>query len=103
MSMNREGFKGSSDDFRITFDNGYTVSVVWGAASGRHPFPGCDGRYAMVECFDPSGEKINMSRESWPFSDSPGDIDLTKNDAMYSIWNATPRDVAQVINFICSK
>ena len=102
MSMNREGFKGSSDDFRITFDNGYTVSVVWGREDWD-PKIGGNGRYAMVECFDPSGEKINMSRESWPFSDSPGDIDLTKNDAMYSIWNATPRDVAQVINFICSK
>ena len=97
MSMNREGFKGSSDDFSITFDNGYTVSVVWGREDWDPKLnPG--SRRAVVACFDSNDVLINMSRESW----SKGRVEFPNNE-MSNIFNATPRDVAQVINFICSK
>ena len=95
MSKKREGFSGTSaDDFRITFDNGYTVSVVWISETP------VNGRYAEVACFDSNDDLINMSRELW---DKPGVDFNAPGNLDWSVLKARPRDVAQVINFICNK
>ena len=97
MSKKREGFGGTADDFHVTFDNGYTVSVVWGREDWD-PKLNPDSRRAVVACFDSNDYPINMSRESW----SKGRVEFPNNEVV-NIWNASPREVAQVINFICNK
>ena len=101
MDAMREGFGGSADDFRITFANGYTVSVVWDSEGrGSNWDKGMGLRNAVVACFNTGGEPINMSQESWRKGPNGG---VQFPEERWNVYYASPQEVAQIINFICNK
>ena len=89
MTGPEEGFRGSSSDWSITFYNGYTVAIS----------RGIDAHHASAVCFTPDGSPMPMGREIWP-----GRLGVQrKGDRIWMVEDATPQQVAEIINTVSSK